>query len=152
MSRGTGADPAQHVGVLVMAYGTPAAPEEIEAYYTHIRRGRAPSVEQLGELRARYEAIGGTSPLRKITRAQVQALSDALARAGHPELPIALGYKHSAPFIEDAVDELARAGVTHVVGIVLAPHFSAMSVGEYADACSCRSRSCARAADRRRRP
>jgi ferrochelatase len=133
MSPTAGAGPAQRIGVLVMAYGTPAAPEEIEAYYTHIRRGRAPAPEQLAELCARYEAIGGTSPLRKITRAQVQGLRGALARAGHQDLPIALGYKHSAPFIEDAVDELARAGVGHIAGIVLAPHFSAMSVGEYAE-------------------
>ncbi len=38
--------------VLAMAYGTPAGPEELEAYYTHIRRGRPPTPELLAELRA----------------------------------------------------------------------------------------------------
>ena len=49
-----------------MAYGTPASQDELDAYYTHIRRGRPPTAEQLDELRSRYEAIGGVSPLRRI--------------------------------------------------------------------------------------
>ena len=40
-------------GVLIMAYGTPAGPELLEAYYTHIRHGRKPPEELLEELRQR---------------------------------------------------------------------------------------------------
>ena len=65
-------------GVVLMAYGTPRAPEEIEAYYTDIRRGRPPTVEQLADLTRRYEAIGGTSPLAARTEAQRDALQRAL--------------------------------------------------------------------------
>ncbi len=119
-------------GVLVMAYGTAAAPEQIEAYYTHIRRGRPPTPELLAELRGRYEAIGGRSPLLEITRAQVAALRGELSAAGRSGLPVALGFKHCSPFIEDGVRELAAAGVERIVGIVLAPHYSRLSVGEYA--------------------
>ena len=61
--------------VLAMAYGTPAGPEELEAYYTHIRRGRPPTSELLAELRGRYEAIGGHSPLLELTRAQMAGSS-----------------------------------------------------------------------------
>ncbi|MGA2011321.1 MAG: ferrochelatase [Solirubrobacteraceae bacterium] len=132
----TGAHPdrdAAPVGVLVMAYGTPAGADAIEPYYTHIRRGRPPTPELLAELRDRYLAIGGHSPLLEITRAQLAALREALARAGHPEMVVALGCKHAAPFIEDGVAELAGAGVRRVVGIVLAPHYSGMSVGEYTE-------------------
>ncbi len=118
--------------VLAMAYGTPATPADIEAYYTHIRRGRPPTPELLAELRGRYEAIGGHSPLLELTRAQVAGLGDALAAAGHPDIPVALGMKHAAPFLEDAVAELAASGVERIVGLVLAPHYSRMSVGEYA--------------------
>ena len=50
------------IGVVVMAYGTPATLDDVEGYYTHIRRGRPPDPAQLAELRGRYEAIGGTSP------------------------------------------------------------------------------------------
>ncbi len=114
-------------GLVVMAYGTPATPADIEAYYTHIRRGRAPEPEQLAQLTARYDAIGGTSPLAERTEAQRLALQSALGS----EWLVVLGQKHTAPFIEDAVADLAAAGVDRLVGLVLAPHFARASVGEY---------------------
>jgi ferrochelatase len=119
--------------VLLMAYGTPSGPAGLEAYYTHIRHGRRPPPELLDELRGRYEAIGGRSPLLEITRAQAAALRDALAAAGHGEVEVAVGMKHSRPFVEDAAQLLAASGADHVVGIVLAPHYSRMSVQEYGD-------------------
>ncbi len=114
--------------MLVMAYGTPATPEEIEAYYTHVRRGRPPTPEQLAELQQRYEAIGGTSPLLRLTLAQALGLAEALG----PGWDVELGMKHAPPFLEDAMAELDSRGVRRVVGLVLAPHYSALSVGEYA--------------------
>jgi protoporphyrin/coproporphyrin ferrochelatase len=119
--------------VLAMAYGTPASMSELEPYYTHIRHGHPPPPELLQELRGRYEAIGGRSPLLDITRAQVAGLRDALRAAGHEDVEVVLGMKHAPPFIEDAAQALAAADVTRVVGLVLAPHFSSMSVGEYAE-------------------
>ena len=115
------------VGVLLMAYGTPATPDDIEAYYTHVRRGRPPAPEQLAELRSRYEAIGGTSPLLARTRAQAAGIQAALGDG----YAVELGMKHAAPFLEDGMAALASAGVARVVGLVLAPHFSRLSVGEY---------------------
>jgi ferrochelatase len=119
--------------VLAMAYGTPEGPEQLEAYYTHIRRGRPPTPELLAELRGRYEAIGGRSPLLELTRAQVAGIERALAEAGRPDIRVALGMKHASPFIEDAVAELAGGGARRIVGLVLAPHYSRMSIGEYAE-------------------
>jgi ferrochelatase len=119
--------------VLVMAYGTPSRPAELEAYYTHIRRGRRPPPELLAELRGRYEAIGGRSPLLEITRAQASGLRDALRAAGHGDVRVEVGMKHSPPFLEDAARQLVAAGVDHVVGLVLAPHYSRMSVQAYGD-------------------
>ncbi len=121
------------LGVLVMAYGTPAGPEDVEAYYTHIRRGRAPTPALLAELQGRYAAIGGSSPLLEITRAQADAVSSALAKQGLPDPIVALGCKHAKPFIEDGVGELVQSGARRIVGVVLAPHYSRMSVGEYAE-------------------
>jgi ferrochelatase len=111
-----------------MAYGTPATPDDIEAYYTHVRRGRPPAPEQLDELRGRYEAIGGTSPLLERTEEQRAGVAAAL---GDGYL-VGLGMKHAPPFLEDGVAALAAAGVERIVGVVLAPHYSALSVGEYA--------------------
>jgi protoporphyrin/coproporphyrin ferrochelatase len=119
------------LGVVVMAYGTPAARADVEAYYTHIRRGTAPSPEQLADLIARYDAIGGTSPLAARTEAQRAALQGALDQLAPGRSRVVLGQKHAAPFIEDAVDTLAADGIARVVGLVLAPHFARSSVGEY---------------------
>jgi ferrochelatase len=119
------------VGVVVMAYGTPNDPFDIEAFYTDVRRGRPPSPEQLEDLRRRYQAIGGVSPLAERTRAQVAGLQRALDGLQPGAYRCALGLKHSAPRIEDAVDELAGSGVRRVIGLVLAPHYSVLSIGEY---------------------
>ena len=115
-------------GVLLMAYGTPASPDDVEAYYTHVRRGRPPTPELLDDLRRRYDAIGGTSPLLERTREQAAGIQAALGDGYRVEL----GMKHAPPFVEDGVAALAAAGVTHIVCLVLAHHYSALSVGEYA--------------------
>ena len=113
-------------GVLVMAYGTPASLDDVEAYYTHIRRGLPPSSDQLADLRRRYEAIGGVSPLLERTTGQVEALRRELGEG----FVVELGQKHAAPYIEDGMRALQ--GVHVVIGLVLAPHYSSLSVGDYA--------------------
>jgi ferrochelatase len=118
-------------GVLVMAHGTPATPEEIEAFYTSIRRGRPPTPELLADLVGRYEAIGGTSPLRQHTDAQVEGLAATLEAAAPGRFVVRYGAKHTTPSIEGGMAELAQAGVTRVVGLVLTPHQSAAGTGQY---------------------
>jgi protoporphyrin/coproporphyrin ferrochelatase len=122
---------ARRCGLVVMAYGTPASLDDVEAYYTHIRRGRPPTEAQLAELVGRYEAIGGISPLAARTEAQRAALAASLAERATDDWTVTLGQKHAAPFIEDGLAALADAGVETAVGLVLAPHFSAASVGQY---------------------
>jgi ferrochelatase len=114
-----------------MAYGAPASADDVEAYYTHIRRGRAPSAEQLADLTRRYAAIGGVSPLAERTRDQVAAIATSLNAADPARWTVALGNKHAPPFVEEAVAELAGAAPHDIVGLVLAPHYSRGSVGEY---------------------
>ncbi|QUL56960.1 ferrochelatase [Paenibacillus tritici] len=119
------------IGVLVMSYGTPESLEDVEAYYTHIRRGNAPSAEQLKELTDRYKAIvGGVFPLRENTDRQVEALQAKL-NSGQIQYVCYQGLKHARPFIEDGVEAMVRDGITQAIGIVLAPHYSVMSVGTY---------------------
>ena len=122
---------AKNYGLVVMAYGTPRTPADIEPYYTHIRRGRAPEPQQLADLIARYDAIGGISPLASLTEAQRAALETALEARMPGAWTVVLGQKHATPFIEDGVARLADAGITDAVGLVLAPHDSGFSVGEY---------------------
>ncbi|MDP4097757.1 ferrochelatase [Paenibacillus sp. P96] len=125
----------QTVGVLVMSYGTPESLDQVEAYYTHIRRGSAPSAEQLKELKDRYEAIvGGVFPLRENTDRQVHSLQETLNRENrNPDVEFVCyqGLKHARPFIEDGIGQMAADGIKQAIGIVLAPHYSSMSVGGY---------------------
>lgn len=115
-----------------MAYGTATGPEDVEAYYTHIRHGQRPAPERVAELQERYAVLpGGRSPLLEITTAQMDALAERLRQAGLDPLIAALGQKHAAPFIEDGVRQLVDAGVDRIIALVLAPHFSTMSVAEY---------------------
>jgi len=107
-----------------MSYGSPRTEADVEAYYTHIRKGRRPSDEQLNDLAARYRAIGG-SPLDTITRAQAAALGERLG------LPVFVAFKHSSPFIEEVAPEIRAGGVERLVGLPLAPHYARMSVGGY---------------------
>ncbi len=129
-------------GVILMAYGTPRAPEEIEPYYTDIRRGRPPTPEQLADLTRRYEAIGGLSPLARLTEAQRDELQAALDRRSPGNFVVRLGLKHADPTVEAGVEELVALGVERIVALVLAPHYSSMSIGQYAE----RARSVADAA------
>ncbi|MFT4414814.1 ferrochelatase [Fredinandcohnia humi] len=120
------------MGLLVMAYGTPYKEEDIERYYTHIRHGRKPSPDMLEDLRSRYEAIGGISPLAKITKEQAEKLEEHLNEIQDDiEFKMYLGLKHIEPFVEDAVAQMHKDGIEEAVSIVLAPHFSTFSVKSY---------------------
>lgn len=115
-----------------MAYGTPYSEEDIERYYTHIRHGRPPTKEALEDLENRYEAIGGISPLAKITEQQAYGLQDRLNEIQDDiEFKAYIGLKHIEPFIEDAVEKMHDDGIEEAVSIVLAPHYSSFSVKSY---------------------
>lgn len=120
------------IGLLMMAYGTPRKPEDIEPYYTHIRHGRKPPKDLLEDLKKRYEAIGGTSPLARITEEQAEKLQNRLNELyDDVQFESYLGLKHITPFIEDAIDQMAADGVEEAVSLVLAPHYSTFSVKSY---------------------
>jgi ferrochelatase len=114
-----------------MAYGTPTGPDQVEAYYTHIRHGRKPTPELLAELQNRYQAIGGISPLMEITRAQVNGIQAALDIIAPGHFQTMLGMKHASPFLEESAAALVQTGIQKMIGLVLAPHYSSMSVEEY---------------------
>ncbi|MCE9616565.1 MAG: ferrochelatase [Lentisphaerae bacterium] len=116
-----------HRGVLLMAYGAPNSLADVEPFYTDIRRGRKPSPELLAELMGRYEAIGGKSPLLDITNRQATALAASLGDGTR----VYVGMRHWTPWIREAVAAMARDGVRDAAALVLAPHYSRMSIGQY---------------------
>ena len=121
------------VAVVLMAYGTPLSQEEIEPYYTDIRRGRPPTAEALADLTRRYNAIGGVSPLAQTTEAQRRLLQATLDASEPGRYEVTLGLKHADPSIEETATAAALGQFSSIVGLVLAPHFSAFSVGQYLD-------------------
>ena len=121
------------IGVLVMAYGTASGPDDIERYYTDIRGGRPPSPEHLHELTERYAAIGNVFPLLDTTRAQADGIVTRLNAADDRDFRAYLGMKHSPPFVADGVARMRADHVERAVGIVMAPHWSGMSVETYVE-------------------
>ncbi|CAN5763406.1 ferrochelatase [soil metagenome] len=114
------------LGVLLMTYGSPTSLDDVAAYMTRVRGGREPEPELVAEFRRRYQVIGG-SPLVAITRAQADALEDAL----DGEVPVASGMRFSEPTIEQALHDLATRGATRVAGIILSPQYSPLIMGGY---------------------
>ncbi|MDF2946296.1 MAG: ferrochelatase [Bacillales bacterium] len=120
------------LGLLVMAYGSPYSEDDLEKYYTHIRRGRKPSPELLQDLKERYEAIGGISPLSHITQDVVAKLEANLNKSQDEiEYKAYIGLKHIEPFIEDTVQEMKNDGIEEAIGVILAPHYSKYSYESY---------------------
>src|SRR5258706_7692652 len=117
----------ERVAVLLMAYGGPGSLDDVEPYLSDVRGGRPTSPELLREIRARYARIGGRSPILELTRAQASAVGRALGNA----FRVYVGMRHWHPYIQDVVEEIARAGQRRVVGVAMAPHYSNMSVGAY---------------------
>jgi ferrochelatase len=124
------------IGLLVMAYGTASGPDDVERYYTDIRGGRPPAPDHLEELLARYAAIGNRFPLLDITRAQAEGVERVLNVGRGATVRAYLGMKHSPPFIPEAVEAMRADGIERGVGLVMAPHWSGMSVETYVERAS----------------
>ncbi len=110
---------------MLMAYGSPSGPEDVRPYLEDVRGGRPVSDEAVEELAERYRRIGGRSPLDDVTEAQRAALERELGT------PVFVGMKHWRPCIAEAVEAALVAGATRIVGLVLAPHYSRLSIGGY---------------------
>jgi ferrochelatase len=110
-----------------MAYGSPDSLDDVPAYYADIRGGRPISPELLEDLVRRYRRLGieDSNPLNEITERTRAALELEL------ELPVHTGMRHWQPRIADAVERALAGGATTIVGLVLAPHYSRMSIGAY---------------------
>jgi len=118
------------IGVLIMAYGGPNSLAEIPGYLSDIRQGRPTTPAVLAEITHNYEQIGGKSPLLAFTQAQMAAVQAQLDPA---RFRCYLGMRHWSPWIEDVVGQMVADGITHAVSLVLAPHFSKMSIAKYQD-------------------
>lgn len=117
------------IGVLVMAYGGPNSIDEVEPYLLDVRGHRPTPSHVVDEVKSRYAAIGGRSPILEKTTAQARALEAALG--GNGDFKAVVGMRHWQPRIAQALAALAGAGIERVVGVVMAPHYSAFSIELY---------------------
>jgi len=113
--------------VVLMAYGSPDRLSDVPAYYADIRGGRPIAPERLEELVERYRALGieDSNPLNEITEETRARLEFELG------VPVFTGMRHWTPRIADAAEQALATGADLVVGLVLAPHYSDMSIGSY---------------------
>ena len=111
--------------VILMAYGSPSQLEDVPAYLADIREGRPVSEAAADELVERYRRIGGSSPLDQIVERQRSALERELG------MPVFVGMKHWRPRIAAAVEAALAGGAETLVGLVLAPQYSRLSIAGY---------------------
>ncbi len=116
-------------GVLLVAYGAPSTVDDVEPYLLDVRGGRPTSPEMVAAFQQRYEAIGGGSPLLDRTNEQAAALASALGGT----VPVYVGMRHWPPYIRDVFQQIRADRITRIVALALAPHFSTMSIGAYAE-------------------
>jgi protoporphyrin/coproporphyrin ferrochelatase len=138
-SRSAGSTPEpeikEHIGVILMAYGGPDKLDDVPEYLLDVRSGRPMDQELIDEFVERYREIGGRSPILELTQAQAKGVEKALnnrkAREAGIKYSTYVGMRHWNPYIRDVVPQIVEDGVDKLVGIVMAPHYSKMSVGKY---------------------
>ncbi|MGB5059778.1 MAG: ferrochelatase [Candidatus Promineifilaceae bacterium] len=116
------------IGVLIMAYGGPNSLDEIPGYLADIRNGRVTTPAVLEEISRNYRLIGGKSPLLEISTRQVAAVR---AHLDPDKFKVYMGMRHWSPWIEDVVGQMIDDGITQAIALVLAPHYSKLSVAKY---------------------
>lgn len=116
------------IGVLIMAYGGPNSLDEIPGYLADIRSGRPTPRQILDEISSNYKLIGGKSPLLEFTRRQVAAVQ---AHFDPSKFKFYIGMRHWSPWIEDTIRDMVDDGITRAVSLVLAPHYSKLSIAKY---------------------
>ncbi len=123
--RRMGGQVSSRAAVLLLAHGAPERVEDVESYLGFVRGGRPAPPRVLEEVRSRYRAIGGSSPLTRWTRTQAEALEKRL------DIPVFFGMRNWHPFIRETMDCVRESGAERIAAIALAPQYSDLSVGLY---------------------
>lgn len=119
--------------LMIMAYGGPDTLDDVRPYLMDVRNYRPTSDELIEEITERYKLIGGRSPILELTQAEAAGIEQALngLAAEGERWKVWVAMRHWHPFIKDVMAEMEAAGVERSVGLVMAPHYSAMSIGAY---------------------
>src|SRR5260370_31587515 len=118
--------------VLMVGFGGPTRPAEVRPFLENVVRGRPIPPARLEEVGRHYEHIGGRSPYNELTIRQADALRSLLAGEGHA-LPVYVGMRNWAPYVSDAMREIAAARARRIFCFVMAPHRSEATWDRYRD-------------------
>ena len=129
---GAGSRPVPR-GLMVIAFGGPHKSEDVRPFLRHVLAGRPVPEDRFEAVVHHYELLGGRSPITEHTVRQAQALREELARRGHA-LDVRVGMRHSTPWIREALEGFAQAGIEHVIGLVMAAQETEASLSRYVQA------------------
>ena len=121
---------SEEIGFLMMTYGSPETPEDIEGYLTNIRRGRPPGEELLEDFQQRYQKIGG-SPLNEITEQQAEAVAEHWEELDDLSVRPNVGMRYWHPYIQETVQKMTDEGIRHAVGLIMSPQYSPILMKGY---------------------
>jgi protoporphyrin/coproporphyrin ferrochelatase len=122
--------PVVYQAVFLIAFGGPAAPEEVRPFIKRVLRGHPVAAERIEEVARHYEAVGGRSPLNDIVLRQARVLGEELANRGLP-LPVYVGLRHARPFLRETLDQMTADGVRKALGFILSPQQTEASWERY---------------------
>ena len=127
----TGLPATNHL--MIMAYGGPDSLDDVRPYLLDVRNYRESSEHVFAEITDRYRQIGGRSPILELTQAEAKGIEDSLNELAAPgeRWKVRVGMRHWHPFIKDVLAEMEADGITRTMGLVMAPHYSRMSIGAY---------------------
>jgi protoporphyrin/coproporphyrin ferrochelatase len=120
----------RYQAVLLIAFGGPTSPEEIRPFLARVTKGIPIPPQRLEEVVHHYEAVGGKSPLNKITLRQADALRKAL-QAVDIKIPVYVGMRNSSPFFHETLEQMTRAGIEKALGLILSSHRTEASWERY---------------------
>jgi len=116
--------------ILLIAFGSPSAPEEIRPFLARVTEGMSIPPERIEEVAHHYEAVGGKSPLNEITYRQAAALQTALSSL-NIKVPVDVGFRNAAPFFIDTLKQICEAGGRRILGFILSSHQTEVSWERY---------------------
>ncbi len=116
--------------MLLISFGGPNSFDEVRPFLANVLRGRPVPPARIEKVVEQYAAIGGASPLNKITARQAESLAAQLKANGDAR-KVYVGMKNWPPYIKDAVIAMKNDNVKRALGVPLAPHRSEASWEKY---------------------
>ncbi|KAA1416468.1 ferrochelatase [Nocardioides humilatus] len=118
--------------VLLLSFGGPEGPDDVVPFLENVTRGRGIPKERLVEVGQHYFLFGGRSPINDQNKALIAALEADLAAEGI-DLPVYWGNRNWAPYLVDAVRQMAADGRQRVACIATSAYSSWSSCRQYRD-------------------